>query len=78
MRNQTSTNDSESSSMTGHQRAHKMAHITPLLISLPWLPVAACKKFKTLMLAYRTATGSAPSYHSLFYESTTPPEEISK
>ncbi len=30
------------------------------------LPVAACIKFKTLMLAYRTTTGSAPSYfHSL-------------
>ncbi len=30
------------------------------------LPVAARIKFKTLMLAYRTATGSAPSYfHSL-------------
>ncbi len=36
------------------------------LISLHWLPVAACIKFKTLMLAYRTARGSAPAYfHSL-------------
>ncbi len=36
----------------------KRAHVTPLFISLHWL--------KTLMLAYRTATGSAPSYfHSL-------------
>ncbi len=44
----------------------KRAHVTPLLISLHWLPVAARIKFKTLMLAYRTATGSAPSYfHSL-------------
>ncbi len=42
------------------------AHVTPLFISLHWLPVAAHIKFKTLMLAYRTATGSAPSYfHSL-------------
>ncbi len=33
---------------------------------LHWLPVAARIKFKTLMLAYRTTTGSAPSYfHSL-------------
>ncbi len=40
----------------------KRAHVTPLSISLNWLPVAACIKFKTLMLAYRTA----PSYfHSL-------------
>lgn len=31
-----------------------------------WLPVAARIKFKTLMLAYRTTTGSAPAYfHSL-------------
>ncbi len=44
----------------------KRAHVTPLFIPLHWLPVAACIKFKTLMLAYRTATGSAPTYfHSL-------------
>ncbi len=40
------------------------AYIAPLIISLHWLPVAARIKFKTLLLAYRTA--SAPSYlHSL-------------
>ncbi len=38
------------------------AHVTPLFISLHWLSVVACIKFKTLMLAYRTATGSAHSY----------------
>ncbi len=44
----------------------KRAHVTPLLISLHWLQVAAHIKFKTLMLGYRTTTGSAPSYfHSL-------------
>ncbi len=44
----------------------KRAHVTPLFISLHWLPVAARIKFKTLMLAYRTTTVSAPSYfHSL-------------
>ncbi len=44
----------------------KRAHVTPLFISLHWLLVAARIKFKTLMLAYRTATGSAPTYfHSL-------------
>ncbi len=44
----------------------KRAHVTPLFIPLHWLPVAARVKFKTLMLAYRTATGSAPAYfHSL-------------
>ncbi len=44
----------------------KRTHVTSLFISLHWLPVAARIKFKTLMLAYRTTTGSAPSYfHSL-------------
>ncbi len=44
----------------------KRAHVTPLFVSLHWLPVAACIQFKTLMRAYRTTTGSAPSYfHSL-------------
>ncbi len=44
----------------------KRVHVTPLFISLHWLPVAAHIKFKTLMLAYKTTTGSAPSYfHSL-------------
>ncbi len=44
----------------------KRAHVTPLFISLHWLPIAACIKFRTLMLAYRTATGPARSYfHSL-------------
>ncbi len=40
--------------------------LTPLFVSLHWLPVAARIKFKTLMLAYRTTTGSAHTYfHSL-------------
>ncbi len=44
----------------------KRANVTPLFISLHWLPVAARIQFKTLMLAYRTTTGSAPTYfHSL-------------
>ncbi len=44
----------------------KRAHVTPLFISLHWLPFATHIKFKTLMLAYRTITGSAPAYfHSL-------------
>ncbi len=44
----------------------KRAHVTPLFISLHWLPVTAHIQFKTLMLAYRTTTDSAPTYfHSL-------------
>ncbi len=65
MHNQTFTDDSECSSTTGLQRAQR-AHVTPLFISLHWLPVVVRIKFHTLMLAYRTGTGSAPSYfHSL-------------
>uniref|UniRef100_A0A8C1ZWJ4 Reverse transcriptase domain-containing protein n=1 Tax=Cyprinus carpio TaxID=7962 RepID=A0A8C1ZWJ4_CYPCA len=40
----------------------KTAHVTPLLIRLRWLPVAARIKFKVLMLAYKTTTGTAPTY----------------
>ena len=40
----------------------KRAHVTPLLIELHWLPVAARIKFKSLMLAYRVIAGSAPTY----------------
>ncbi len=47
--------------MTGRLTSPK-EHVTPLFISLHWLEVAARIKFKTLMLAYRTTTGSAPSY----------------
>ncbi len=44
----------------------KRAHVIPLFISLHWLPVAARIQFKTLKVAYRTTTGSAPTYfHSL-------------
>ncbi len=52
----------------------KRAHVTPLFVSLHWLPVAARIQFKTLMLAYRTATGSAPTYFHSYYEFTSPPE----
>ncbi len=45
-----------------------------LFIFLHWLPVAARIKFKTLMLAYRTATGSAPSYFTHLWQSTSPQE----
>ncbi len=52
----------------------KRAHVTPLFVSLHWLPVAARIQFKTLMLAYRTTTGSAPTTSTHYYESTSPPE----
>ncbi len=40
----------------------KRMHVTPLFISLHWLPIAACIKFKALMFAYKTTSGSAPLY----------------
>ncbi len=40
----------------------KKTHVTPLFINLHWLPIAARIKFKALMFAYRTTTGSAPLY----------------
>ncbi len=41
----------------------KRTHVTPLFINLHWLPIAAqCIKFKALMFAYRTISGSAPLY----------------
>ncbi len=52
----------------------KIVHVTSLFISLHWLPVAARIQFKTLMLAYRTTTGSAPPTSTHYYESTSPPE----
>ncbi len=44
----------------------KRTHVTPLFINLHWLPIAARIKFKALMFANRTTSGSAPLYlHSL-------------
>jgi len=44
----------------------KRAHVTPLFISLHWIPLASRIKFKVMTLAYRLTTESAPSYfHSL-------------
>ncbi|XP_038570659.1 uncharacterized protein LOC119899895, partial [Micropterus salmoides] len=40
----------------------KRTHVTPLFSHLHWLPVASRIKFKSLMLAYRVTTGSAPIY----------------
>ncbi len=62
--NQNSTNDSEYSGTSSTSPKEPMLRLS--LCSLHWLPVAARIQFKTLMLAYRTTTGSAPTYfHSL-------------
>ncbi len=41
---------------------YNMKNVTPLFINLHWLPIAARIKFKALMFAYRTTSGSAPLY----------------
>nr|XP_055038253.1 uncharacterized protein LOC129426100 [Misgurnus anguillicaudatus] len=40
----------------------KRAHLTPLFVRLQWLPIAAYIKFKALLMALKTTTGSAPHY----------------
>ncbi|KAK1801862.1 hypothetical protein P4O66_022490, partial [Electrophorus voltai] len=40
----------------------RSSHVTPLLRSLHWLSVAACIRFKTLLLAYKSKNGPVPSY----------------
>ncbi|KAJ8389727.1 hypothetical protein AAFF_G00114330 [Aldrovandia affinis] len=44
----------------------KFTHVTPLLSSLHWLPIAARIRFKSLVLAFQAARGTAPrtSSHS--------------
>ena len=44
--------------------AHKREHITPLLITLHWLPIKQRVKFKILLLAFKCLNGCAPSYLS--------------
>ncbi len=43
----------------------KKAHVTPLFIRLHWLPIAARIKFKVLMFAYKTTTGTATNIPKL-------------
>src|SRR4029434_760817 len=49
----------------------KRAHVTPLLIELHWLPVAARIKFKSLMLA-----GSAPTYLNALVRANVTPRTL--
>ncbi len=52
----------------------KRAHVTPLFVSLHWLPVAARIQFKTLMLAYKQPQAQHPPTSTHYYEFTSPPE----
>ena len=60
MSGETTTDDPERGGASGVQSTKE--GVTPLLIELHWLPVAARIKFKSLMLAYRVIAGSAPTY----------------
>ncbi len=42
--------------------SQKKMHVTPLFINLHWLQIAAHIKFKALMFAFKTTSGSAPLY----------------
>ncbi|KAJ8405308.1 hypothetical protein AAFF_G00322990, partial [Aldrovandia affinis] len=52
------------------------SHVTPLLTTLHWLPVIACIKFKTLVLAYQAVKGSAPTYLLKIFKPYTPARSL--
>ncbi len=54
----------------------KRVHVTPLFISLHWLPIAARIKFKALMFAYRTTVGSAPLYLNSLLQTYVPSRNL--
>ncbi len=54
----------------------KKAHVTPLFIRLHWLPIAARIKFKVLMFAYKTTTGTAPTYLNLLVQTYAPSRSL--
>ncbi len=54
----------------------KRTHVTPLFINLHWLPIAARIKFKALMFAYRTTSGSAPIYLNLLLQTYVPSRSL--
>ncbi len=54
----------------------KRTHVTPLFINLHWLPIAARIKFKALMFAYRTTSGSAPLYLNSILQTYVPSRSL--
>ncbi|XP_072530520.1 uncharacterized protein, partial [Salminus brasiliensis] len=54
----------------------KFNHVTPLLRSLHWLPVAARIRFKTLTLAYKAKNGPAPPYLMAMVKSRSAPRAL--
>ncbi len=54
----------------------KRTHFTPLFINLHWLPIAARIKFKALMFAYKTTSGSAPLYLNSLLQTYVPSKSL--
>ncbi len=56
----------------------KRTHVTPQFarINLHWLPIAARIKFKALMFAYRTTSGSAPLYLNSLLQTYVPSRSL--
>ncbi len=54
----------------------KRTHLTPLFISLHWLPIAARITFKALMFAYKTTSGSAPLYLNSLLQAYVPSRSL--
>ncbi len=54
----------------------KRTHVTPLFINLHWLPIAARIKFKALMFAYKTTSGSAPLYLNSLLQTYVPSRSL--
>ena len=46
------------------RRLHKFDHVTPVLMSLHWLPIEQRVKFKILVLTFKAVRGLAPKYIS--------------
>ncbi len=53
----------------------KRKHVTQF-INLHWLPIAAYIKFKALMFAYRTTSGSAPLYLNVLLQTYMPSRSL--
>ncbi len=54
----------------------KRMHVTPLFINLHWLPKAAHIKFKELMFAYKTTSGSEPLYLNSLLQTYVPSRSL--
>ncbi|XP_053543394.1 uncharacterized protein LOC128635289 [Ictalurus punctatus] len=54
----------------------RRTHVTPLFLSLHWLPVATRIKFKPLMLTYKTLSGTARSYLNSLLKAYVPSQNL--